>query len=180
MARSSSTTGMRSSSGTDSASRRRPVRTCEKSTARPSTTTIIVSSNKTGGGPIVDPVIPLGNGDTIDGTVDFNAAGAVGGVATNNLVVWYRNPFGLAKLQGYIENTGVNNITVREQYISQNEGTFTRSTVIVAGGKLILDPYNFTGFVGLDNQVVDYRVDVSGTTISWHTYFPGVNGVTAT
>jgi len=137
-------------------------------------------TNKTAGGPIVDPVIPLGNGDTVDGTVDFNAAGSVGGTATNSLVVWYRNPFGLAKLQGYIHNTGANNITVREQYISQNEGTFTRSTVIAAGAKLVLDPYNFTGFVGLDNQVVDYRVDVSGTTISWHTYFPGVNCVTGT
>lgn len=138
-------------------------------------------TNKTGGGPIVDPVIPLGNGDTVDGTVDFNAAGSVGGTATNSLVVWYRNPFGLAKVQGYIENTGgVNNITVREQYISQNEGTFTRSTVLVPGAKLVIDPYNFTGFVGLDNQVVDYRVDVSGTAISWHVYFPGVNCVTGT
>jgi len=137
-------------------------------------------TNKTGGGPIVDPIIPLGNGSTVQGSIDFNAAGSVGGTATNSLVVWYRNPYGLCKVQGYIENTGVNNITVREQYISQNEGTFTRSTVIAAGAKLILDPYNFTGFVGLDNQVVDYRVDVSGTTISWHTYFVAPNGVNGT
>lgn len=137
-------------------------------------------TNKTGGGPIIDPIIPRGNGSTVQGTVDFNAAGSVGGVATNSIVVWYRNPFGLAKVQGYIENTGlVNNITVRESYLTQNEGTATRSTVLVPGAKLVIDPYNIGG-LGIDNQVVDYRVDVSGTTISWHTYFPGVNCVVAT
>lgn len=139
-------------------------------------------TNKTGGGPIVDPIIPNGGGSCVQGMLPFSAAGSVGGVATNSIVVWYRNPMGLAQTKGYIKNTGgVNNITVRETFITQDLGTFTRSTVITPGTQITLDPFDFTGIVGLvgNFQVVDYRVDVSGTTISWHTYFSAPDGVAA-
>lgn len=135
-------------------------------------------TNKTGGGPIVNPII--GDGNQIQGTSGGGGNSAVGGTATNNIVVWYRNQNGLGQTKGYIQNTGANNITVRESFITDTLGTFTRTTVVVPGAKLVLDPFDFTGIVGLapDNyQVVDYRVDVSGTTIAWYLFFPKPNSV---
>lgn len=135
-------------------------------------------TNKTGGGPIVNPII--GDGNRIEGTSGGGGNGAVGGTATNSIVVWYRNQNGLGQTKGYIQNTGANNITVRETFITDTLGTFTRTTVITPGTKVVLDPFDFTGVVGLapDNyQVVDYRVDVSGTTIAWYLFFPKPNGV---
>jgi hypothetical protein len=138
-------------------------------------------TNKTGGGPIIDPIIPNGGGSIVQGMLPFSGAGSVGGTATNSIVVWYRNPMGLAQTKGYFHNTGANSITVRESFITQNLGTFTKSTVVATTVKLTLDPFDITG-TGLgvnDYQVVDYRVDVSGTTISWHTYFSAPDGVAA-
>ena len=142
---------------------------------------VMLFTNKTGGGPIVNPVIPVGNGSTVQGTNDQNGAGGFG--AGSAQVVWYRNPYGLAKVQGYIENTGVNNYTLTETYITQNEGTFTRTTTpVTPGTKIILDPYNFAGLGAIDNQVVDYRVSVASIAgaVAFHRYFPAVNCVTGT
>jgi len=100
--------------------------------------------------------------------------------ATNSIVVWYRNRNGLAQTKGYIHNTGANNITVRQSFITDTLGTFTKSTVLTPGSKLTLDPFDLSGLGGLgtgDFQVVDYRVDVSGTTIAWYLFFPKPNGV---
>lgn len=126
----------------------------------------------------MDPII--GDGNRIEGTSGGGGTASVGGTATNSLIVWYRNRNGLAQTKGYIQNTGANNITVRESFITDTLGTFTRTTVVVPGAKLVLDPFDFTGVVGLapDNyQVVDYRVDVSGTTIAWYLFFAKPNGV---
>lgn len=138
-------------------------------------------TNKTGGGPIVDPILPHGNGSTINGTTGVAGTSSVGGTATNSIIVWYRNPYGLAMVKGYINNTGVNNITVRETFITDTLGTFTRSTLVTPGTKLVLDPYNLPVGLAPDNfQVFDYRVDVSGTTIAWYTFFPMPGGVLGT
>jgi hypothetical protein len=135
-------------------------------------------TNKTGGGPIVDPII--GDGNQIQGTSGGGGTASVGGTATNSIVVWYRNRNGLAQTKGYIHNTGANNITVRQSFITDTLGTFTKSTVLTPGSKLTLDPFDLSGLGGLgtgDFQVVDYRVDVSGTTIAWYLFFPKPNGV---
>ena len=139
-------------------------------------------TNKTGGGPIVDPILPHGNGSTINGMTGEAGTFSVGGTATNSIIIWYRNPYGLAQTKGYSKNTGANNITYRETWITDTLGTFTRSTVITAGNQLTLDPYDFTGVVGLvgNFQVVDYRVDISGTTISGYKFFPMPCGVLGT
>jgi hypothetical protein len=139
-------------------------------------------TNKTGGGPIVDPILPRGNGSTIQGTTGVAGSASVGGTATNSLIVWYRNPYGLAMVKGYIQNNGVNNITVQETFRLDTLGTFTKSTVVVPGAKLTLDPYDFAGTAipAGSFQVYDYRVDVSGTTIAWYTFFPMPGGVLGT
>lgn len=138
-------------------------------------------TNKTGGGPIVDPIIPHGNGSTVNGTTGVAGNSSVGGTATNSIIVWYRNPYGLAQVKGYIENTGANPITVRESYLTDTLGTFTRSTVVAPGSRLVLDPYNLPAGLSPDGyQVVDYRADVSGTNIAWYTFFPMPGGVLGT
>jgi hypothetical protein len=134
-------------------------------------------------GPILPPAgdgLTPGKGlsNTVEGIRSWNGNGSVGGVATNNIVVNYRNPMGLVQTKGYIKNSGANNITVREQYITFDEGTFTRSTVVTPGNIQNLDPFDFTGLgAGIDFQVVKYTVDVSGTTISWQTHFAAPGGV---
>jgi len=139
-------------------------------------------TNKTGGGPIVDPILPHGNGSTINGMTGEAGTFSVGGTATNNLIVWYRNPYGLAMVKGYINNTGANNITVQETFRLDTLGTFTKSTVLTPGNKLTLDPYDFTGTAipAGSFQVYDYRVDVSGTTIAAYRFFPMPCGVLGT
>jgi hypothetical protein len=130
-------------------------------------------TNKTGGGPIIDPIIPRGNGSTVEDVLDFNGSGSIG--AGTIQIVWYRNPYGLAKFQGYVNNT--------ETYITQDEGTFTRTTTpVTPGTKIILDPYNFAGLGAIDNQVIDYRVSLTtlGGAIAWHVYFAAPGGVTGT
>jgi hypothetical protein len=125
-------------------------------------------------GSIDPPIIPAGLGNIIQGVGGIYGAASVGGTATNNVIINYRNRNGLSMTKGYIVNSGANNITVREQYFTVNQGTFTRSTVIAAAAKRVLDPFDLTGLSPStpDNQVVKYTVDVSGTTISWSTYFP--------
>lgn len=119
-----------------------------------------------------------GLGNVIEGMRSWNGTGAVGGVATNSIIVDYRNNIGLAMVKGYMQNTGANPITVREQYFTQDEGTFTRSTVVVAGAKLNLDPFDFTGLgAGIDFQVNRYTVDVSGAAIAWRVNFSAPGGV---
>jgi len=139
-------------------------------------------TNKTGGGPIVDPILPHGNGSTIQGTTGVAGNSSVGGTATNSIIVWYRNPYGLAMVKGYIQNTGANNITVQETFRLDTLGTFTKSTVVAPGAKLTLDPYDFTGTAipAGSFQCYDYRADVSGTTIAWYTFFPMPGGVLGT
>jgi len=139
-------------------------------------------TNKTGGGPIVDPILPHGNGSTINGMTGEAGTFSVGGTATNNLIVWYRNPYGLAMVKGYIQNTGANNITVQETFRLDTLGTFTKSTVLTPGNKLTLDPYDFTGTAipAGSFQVYDYRVDVSGTNIAAYRFFPMPCGVLGT
>jgi hypothetical protein len=139
-------------------------------------------TNKTGGGPIVDPILPRGNGSTIDGTTGEAGTFSVGGTATNSIVVWYRNPYGLAQVKGYIQNNGANNISVRESFNLDTLGNFTKTTVVTPGNKLTLDPYDFTGTAipAGSFQVYDYRVDISGTTISGYRFFPMPGGVRRT
>jgi len=139
-------------------------------------------TNKTGGGPIVDPILPHGNGSTIQGTTGVAGSSSVGGTATNSIIVWYRNPYGLAMVKGYIQNNGANNITVRESFNLDTLGNFTKSAVVTPGSKLTLDPYDFSGTAIPAGafQVYDYRVDVSGTTIAWYTFFPMPGGVLGT
>lgn len=138
-------------------------------------------TNKTGGGPIVNPIINPGVNSTMQGMLDFNGSGAIG-AGGSDLFVWYRNPYGLAMVQGYVINTGVNPYTITETYITQTEGTFTRTTTPVAvGAKVILNPYNFAGLGAIDNQVVEYRVTVSSigaVAIAWSVFFVAPNGVT--
>ncbi len=139
-------------------------------------------TNKTGGGPIVDPILPHGNGSTINGMTGEAGTFSIGGTATNSLIVWYRNPYGLAMVKGYINNTGANNITVQETFRLDTLGTFTKSTVVTPGNKLTLDPYDFTGTAipAGSFQVYDYRADISGTTISGYRFFPMPCGVLGT
>jgi hypothetical protein len=138
-------------------------------------------TNKTSGGPIVDPILPHGNASTINGTTGEAGTFSIGGTATNTIIVWYRNPYGLAQVKGYIDNTGGNNITVRESFLTDTLGTFTRSTVVAPGTRLVLEPYNLPVGLAPDLfQVVDYRVDVSGTTISAYRFFPMPGGVRGT
>jgi hypothetical protein len=118
-----------------------------------------------------------GLGNVIEGTRSFNGSGSVGGTATNSIIVDYRNSMGLTMTKGYMKNTGANNITVREQYITQDEGTFTRSTVVGAGVTQTLDPFDFTGLGAIDYQVTRYTVDVSGTTIAWRVNFAAPGGL---
>ena len=139
-------------------------------------------TNKTGGGPIVDPIIPRGNGSTVNDMTGEAGTFSIGGTATNSLIVWYRNPYGLAQVKGYIDNTGANNITVQETFRLDTLGTFTKSTVVTPGSKLTLDPYDFTGTAipAGSFQVYDYRADISGTTISGYRFFPYPCGVVST
>lgn len=147
----------------------------------------LFTSQTNSGGVIKDPIFPTGNGSTIQGMLDFNGAGSIGSGGTN-LIVWYRNPYGLAKVQGYVQNTGGlsgNVFSVTEAYGTQNQGSFSRITSgVVSGQAVTLDPYNFTGFASGQplNQVVDYRASIAATggSIAWHTYFAAPDGVVGT
>lgn len=118
-----------------------------------------------------------GSGNVVEGIRSWNGNGSVGGTATNSIVVDYRNPMGLVMTKGYLKNSGANSITVREQYITYDQGTFTRSTAVAAGNTIDLDPFDFTGLGAINYQVVRYTVDVSGTTIGWQTHFAAPGGV---
>lgn len=138
-------------------------------------------TDKTGGGPIVNPIIPAGQNSCMQGMQDFNGSGSIGG-AGSNMIVWDRNPYGLAMFQGYVINSGINNLTVTETYITQTEGTFTRTTTpVTPGTKVILNPYNFAGLGAIDNQVVEYRVSVSTIAggIAWSVFFAAPDGVSS-
>lgn len=149
---------------------------------------MLFNSQTNASGPIKNPILPLGNGSTVQGVVDFNATAASVGSGGASQVVWYRNPYGLAKVQGYVQNAGGlsgNIFTVTESYLTQNQGTFTRTTSgVVSGQAVTLDPYNFTGFASGQplNQVIDYRVSVvaQSGSISWNTFFGAPDGVTGT
>jgi hypothetical protein len=143
---------------------------------------VMLFTNRTGVGPIIDPVFPVGQGSTVEGTLDLNAAGSAGGVATNTIILRYRNPYGLAQTKGYVENIGANNFTIVETWITQNLGNFTRTTAAIAPTtKTTLDPFNLpAGLTPNSYQTVEYRVDISGTAIAWHTYFAGPGGVVGT
>lgn len=112
------------------------------------------------GGLVVQPVIPQGQGSEVEGMLDQNGTGSIGGGTA--IVIRYKNPFGLAQVKGYIQNSGVNNWTLTETYITQTLGTFTRvTTPFTPGSTKILDPFDFTGLALTLPQVVEYRVSVT-------------------
>jgi len=133
------------------------------------------------GGLLVKPNIPIGKGSTVDCMYDSSGSFTHGAGTQERLR--YRNPYGLAQVKGYIENTGANNWTLTETFVTQNLGTFTRvTTPVTPGTKITLDPFDFTGIVGLapnNYQVIEYRASV--TTIvgaaTCHVYFAGPCGV---
>lgn len=148
---------------------------------------VMLFNNQTNsGGVIKDPIIPATNGSTIQDTVGFIGNGSIGGTLSGNTqVVWYRNPNGLGQVKGYIQNTSTLQFLVRERFATQNQGVFTRdSSFLSSGGKVTLDPYDFSGTISgqFDFQVVDYRVSVfkNSGTVAFTTFFPAPNCVTGT
>jgi hypothetical protein len=111
-------------------------------------------------------------GNMFEGISSETGTGFTGGVATNQTIADYQNPNGLAMVKGYFINTGANNITVEEIYDTIDQGSFSRSTLVTPGNQITLDPYDFTGLVGIDFQVIRYRVRVNGVTIGWKIYLP--------
>ena len=137
-------------------------------------------------GPITAPAgdgfaMGLGLRNTIEGMRSFNTTGSTG--SGSIVLVDYKNPFGLAQTKGYAENTGVNNLTITEEYIIPDGTIFTRTTTpVAAGSKVILDPFDFTGLGAIDPRVIRYRVSAAtiAGSITCTTHFAAPCGVFST
>ncbi len=133
-----------------------------------------------GGGGSLQPVVPIGGASEVEGMLDMSGTVGTGGGPID--VVNYRNPFGLAQVKGYVENTGANNYTLTETWVTQNLGTFTRvTTPVTPGTKTTLDPFDLTGTGLAPNsyQVIQYRVSIAviAGAIAAHKYFAAPSGV---